>query len=86
MDETDKRFAAFSKEDNRGLQMLQNKRIRKIKGLGRDVSTKDILKTSNDLFIQQLIAYHTIMTIFKCINYKKPGYIYQKFKKKNSRK
>ena len=35
-----------------------------------------LFRIANYLFIKQLIAYHTVMTIFKCINCKKPGYIY----------
>ena len=56
---------AFTKEDNRKLQVLQNKVLRLKTGLGRDVSTAELTKASGDLSIQQLTAYHTIMTVFK---------------------
>ena len=65
MDETERRFLAFTKEDNRRLQVLQNKILRLKTGLGRDTPTKELLKRSGDLSIHQLIAYHTIMMVFK---------------------
>ena len=39
MDETDRRFLAFSKEDNRRLQVVQNKVLRLKTGLGKETST-----------------------------------------------
>lgn len=79
MDETDRRFTAFTKEDNRKFQVLQNKVLRLKTGLGRDVSTAELTKASGDLSIQQLTAYHTIMTVFKTLKNEKPNYIYEKF-------
>ena len=78
MDETDRRFSAFMKDDSRRPQILQNKLVRLKTGLGWHTPTKQLLEASGDLSVQQLVAYHTVMTVFKVLNSDKPAYICSK--------
>ena len=78
MDDENRKFSSFTKEDNRRLQVLQNKVLRLKTGLDRYTPTNILVKTSDELSVQQLTAYHTLMTIFKAIRFKKPLYLSNK--------
>ena len=80
------RFSSYTKEDNRKLQVLQNKvaRLMLVKksseSFSRDkqfynMSTKELLVKSGDLSIQQLGAFQTIMMTKKIILNGKPEYL-----------
>ena len=43
-----------------------------------DTSTKDLINITGELSVHQLTAYHTLTTIHKIINTKKPKYISEK--------
>ena len=73
-DETERRYSGFTREDLRKLQVIQNKVCRLKTGLGYDVSTKSLLHASDDLSIQQLTAYHTLVTVQKIKCSQKPEY------------
>ena len=78
MDAENRKFSSFTKEDNRRLQVLQNKVLRLKTGLDRYTPTNLLVKISEELSVQQLTAYHTLMTVFKAIRFKKPLYLFNK--------
>ena len=80
MDDSNRRFTAFNKEDNRRLQVLQNKVLRLKTGLRRDCPTAQLLETAGDLSVQQQTAYFTLMTVFRSVTSGKPKYICEKMK------
>ena len=81
MDDINRRFTAFTVEDNRKLQVLQNKAQRIItKNFELNVPTDVLLKETNALSVNQLAAFHTTMTAFKAIKFEKPRYITEKLK------
>ena len=51
-------------------------------GMGRDTPTKDLLAATGDLSIQQLTAFHTIMTVFRAVISGKPAYLAEQWKLK----
>ena len=80
MDENSRHFSAFTVQDCRRLQVLQNKVLRLKTGLNFETPTLTLLKTANDMSVHQLIAYKTILTVHKTMQTKKPSYIYNKIK------
>jgi hypothetical protein len=81
MDDSNRRFTAFTKEDCRKLQVLQNKTQRLItKNYELNVCTDKLLSETNDLSVNQLSAFHTMMTAFKAIRSSKPRYLSEKLK------
>ena len=81
-DDTERRFSAFTKQDNRRLQVLQNRILRLKSGMGKDTPTKDLLAVTGDLSVQQLTAYHTLMTVHRSITSGKPSYLAHQWKLK----
>ena len=79
-DENNRHYSAFTKEDCRCLQVLQNKVARLKTGLDYDTPTENLLAKSNELSVHQLIAYHTILSLYKTLENKKPAYIYNKLR------
>ena len=77
-DDTQRRFAAFTKQDNQKLQVLQNRVLRMIAGTGFDISTSDLLHGTNSLSVQQLTAFTTIISAQKAMYYQKPDYFARK--------
>ena len=49
-------------------------------GLGRDTPTTELVVKSGDLSIQQLIAYFTLITVFRVLQSGKPKYLHDKLK------
>ena len=79
MDQTPRRFVAFTKEDCRKLQVVQNKVLRLKTGLwDHHTPTEVLLEKSGDLSVHQLGAYQTIMTGFKAIRFGKPKHLSSK--------
>ena len=60
------------------MQVLQNKVCRLKTGLPYDTPTRVLIDKSNDLSIHQLTAYHTLLSVHKCIIYQKPKYVAEK--------
>ena len=54
-----------------------NKVSRSLTGLPRETPIKLLLQKSGYLSIQQLTAYHTLVTTFKVLQNKEPVYIYE---------
>ena len=80
MDEENRRTPAFNKEDNRRLQVLENKIMRMKTGLGKDTPTVDLVKAAGDLSVHQHTAFATIMLVFRVITTGKPKYLSDKMK------
>ena len=81
VDESCRRSIAFTKEDNRKLQVLQNKILRLKTGLPYDTSTKDLIEASGDLSIQQLTAYTSLVLAQKTIHNQEPAYLAAKLQR-----
>ena len=76
MDDTERRFSAFTKEDAR---KLQNKTLRlKSRNYELNVPTQALLNSTGDLSIQQLGAFHTALTFFKIVQNGQPKYLADK--------
>jgi hypothetical protein len=80
LDDEIRRFHGYTKEDNRRLQVIQNRALRLQTGLGWEASTRHLVSEGKALSVQQLTAYHTLMTVFKAVRLKKPSYLAEKFK------
>jgi len=75
LDDTARRSVAFSKEDCRKLQVLQNKVLRcKTRNFNRHTPTCDLLKETGDLSVHQLGAYHSLLTLARIFLKNKPEY------------
>ena len=83
-DQTNRRYAAFTKEDNRKLQTLQNQVLRLKTGLSKYSSTTNLLSASGDLSVQQLTAFHTLTLVQKVIHSGKPQYLATKLRLNNN--
>ena len=79
-DDLNRRYTAFTKEDNRKLQVIQNKVLRLKTGLPSETPTEILLKTSGDLSVQQLTAFTSLLTAQKSIYYQEPVYLAEHFK------
>ena len=77
-DDSNRIYTAFTKEDNRQLQVLQNKILRLKTNLPFDTSTADLLKASGDMSVQQLTAYTSLLTAQKSIFHQEPVYLADK--------
>ena len=73
--ELPRRNTSFTREDARKLQVLQNSVCRLLTGLGFDTPTSELVKACGELSIHQLIAYHTLVTVFKVKLSEKPHYL-----------
>ena len=58
--------------------MLQNKVLRVMTGLNRYTPTATLLSTSNELSINQMAAFHTLLAVHKAVKAGKPKYISKK--------
>ena len=76
MDDTTRRFQAFSKEDCRRLQVIQNKVLRlKTGNYEMNAPTNALLDVTGDLSVHQLGAYHTLVTAHRIIRTGSPQYL-----------
>ena len=78
--EVNRRFSAYTKEDNRKLQTLQNMVLRTKTDMPRRTPTKTLLALSGDLSVQQLTAQATLTSLQKVIHNGKPEYLADKLK------
>ena len=69
---------SFTKSNLHSLQVLQNKVLRLITGHGYDSHIIDLLSESGMLSVNQLIAYRTIVSIYKIKNSDEPTYLANK--------
>ena len=84
MDEENRRFFAFTRGDNRKLQVLQNKVMRLKSGLPARTPTVQLIQATGDLSVQQLTAYSTLITAQKAIATQQPEYLARKLKLRTS--
>ena len=80
LDDTQRRFFAFTKEDSRKLQVLQNKTLRLRTGLNKYTPTKDLLNACNELSVNQLSAFHTLLSVHRVVRCEKPKTISDQMK------
>ena len=81
--DTTTRFAAFTKEDNRRLQVLQNTVLRLLTGARRGTQTTTLLEITDTLSVQQLVAFQTLVMLNKVITTSVPFYLAKKLKVEN---
>ena len=73
-DEETRKGIAFTKEDLRKLQVLQNKVMRLMTGMEPDTSTAQLCSLTNQLSVHQLTAYHSVNQVHKIYYRQKPSY------------
>ena len=81
--ETNSRYTSFTVSDNNQLQMLQNKVNRLLLGADYNTSTADLVRDTESLSVQQMIAYQTTVAVHKVVQSNKPTYLANKMKVKN---
>ena len=77
-DEETRKGIAFTKEDLRKLQVLQNKVMRLMTGMDPDTSTAQLCSLTNQLSVHQLTAYHSVNQVHKIYYKQKPSYHYNR--------
>ena len=75
LDDETRRFYAFTKSDNKKLQILQNKTMRLKTHLPFHTTTETLCTASGDLSVQQLTAFSTLVSAQKSMFHKKPEYL-----------
>ena len=65
-------------EDNRKLQVLQNSVLRLKTGLCKETPVNTLLAEAKQLSVQQLTAYHSVLSVYKCKQSTQPEYIYNR--------
>ena len=76
MDDTSRRFSAFTREDCRKLQVLQNKVLRiQLGTIDRNEPTKNLLDKAQQLSVHQLGALHSVQLLFKVVTTHQPKYL-----------
>ena len=68
------RSKAFTKEDNRQLQVIMKQFFGALTGLDKETPFNILLKQSGHLSVQQLTAYHSLTNMYKTM-LKKPVYL-----------
>ena len=76
--DTEGRFSAFSKGDLNKLQILQNKVLHPRSKQNKYTPVSTLLKYCNQLSVNQLGAFHTLLTMHKAIYEEKPKYVHDK--------
>ena len=74
------RYVNFTIRDNNMLQVLQNKLNRVLTRCPRRTPTAELIKKAQCLSVQQLIAFQTLITMFKIIHTSKPFYLINKIR------
>ena len=75
LDQESRRFTAFTRGDNRKLQVLQNKVMRLQSGLPFRTSTLELTEATGNLSVQQMTAHLTLVTAQRSIVSQKPAYM-----------
>ena len=75
LDQESRRFTAFTRGDNRKLQVLQNKVMRLQSGLPFRTSTLHLTEATGDLSVQQLTAHTTLVTAQRSMYFQSPQYL-----------
>ena len=72
--EQENKSIAFTKDDNRRLQILMNKVLRALTGLDYDTPISQLIALTGQLSVHQRTAYHTITSMHKTIQSGLPRY------------
>ena len=81
--DTKTRYMSYTKEDNNKLQVLQNSIMRLLTGKTRSTPTTELLRCTNSLSVQQLVASHTLNMVHKIVSNSKPAYLAKRLKVRN---
>ena len=81
--EGNSRHQSYTAKDNQKLQVLQNNLNRILLKAKYDTPTEVLLKETNSLSIQQMIAYHTALLAYKIVKTNKPSYLAEKLQRRN---
>ena len=79
------RHQSFTSKDNQKLQVLQNNLNRMLVNARFDTPTEVLLRETNSLSVQQMIAYHTTLLAHKIVKTGKPTYLKEKLQVNNCR-
>ena len=76
------RYSAFTKSDSNKIQILQNKilRLRTKTFLSQRIPTIDLLNMCQELSVNQLAAYHTLLAVHRAVRAGKPKSLNEKMK------
>ena len=74
---------SYRKEDNNKLQVLQNSVMKLLTGKTRSTPTTELLRCTNSLSVQQLVASHTLNMVHKIVSNSKPAYLAKRLKVRN---
>ena len=85
-DEQSRNSPAFTKEDNRRLQILVNKVLRLLTGLDKETSVIELHEKSRQLSVQQRCAFFSTLQVYKTLKNKKPMYHLDCFESRNSQR
>ena len=83
--EKQNRSTAFTKDDNRRLQIIVNKVLRVLTGLDYDTPVAQLVVASGQLSVQQRTAYHTLVSIYKTIQSGLPVYCHNRLEESRPR-
>ena len=72
-------WGGYRKDLIQKLQSLQNKAARAVTKLDWYTPTSELLKQCGWLSVQQLIAYHSLILVYKVMQAKSPKYLYSMF-------
>ena len=72
------RSTAFTKDDNRKLQIIVNKVLRALTGLAYDTPVTQLVAASGQLSVQQRTAFHTLTLMYKTVQSGLPVYCYNR--------
>ena len=72
------RSNTISKKEMKKNQILQNKTMRLLTGMGYDTPVKTLLKKCNQLSVHQLVAFHTACQTYRIYTEKLPHYHYNR--------
>ena len=73
-DEGSRNSPAFTKDDNRRLQILVNQVLRLLTGLDRETPITELHDTSRQLSVQQWCAFFSIVQVYKTLKDNLPVY------------
>ena len=60
------------------LQVMQNTVLRLQTGLGWNIPTTELVRRAGQLSVHQLVAYHTLLQVYKCKLTCQPRYMYSR--------
>ena len=78
--EVNNKYQSFTTSDNNKLQVLQNTLKRMLTGAVYNTTTSDLLKQTDSLSVQQMIAFQTMVMTYKIVRSRKPTYLAEKMK------